>query len=104
MLRIYSSILLLSLCATGTATAQDDPGENRHPCAVIPVYHCAEHLDNGITLGHFGYDMQCPPELEAIQELYVPIGDDNFFSSDPKDRGQPTFFQAGFTIGSLSSK
>jgi len=94
MLRTYSTLLLLTL-STGTAIAQEDAGEKPNPCTLLPIYHCAEQLDTGLTVGHFGYNMQCPEGLENIPDLYVPIGDDNYFSPDPKDRGQPTNFLPG---------
>ena len=86
---------MLALCAAGTAIAQEDPGEARHPCTLIPIYHCAEQLATGGAIGHFGYDLQCPADLESIPDLDVPIGEDNHFRPEPADRGQPTIFMAG---------
>ena len=95
MFHPYQAILLLAMFAGTTAMAQEDSGEAKHPCTLMPIFHCAKALDDGTTIAHFGYDMQCPEDLETVPDLFIPIGEDNYFSPDPMDRGQPTAFLPG---------
>ena len=95
MFRPHSAILLLAMFAGTAALAQEDSGETKHPCFVRPIFHCVKLHADGSATGHFGYDMQCPEDLETVPDLYIPIGEDNYFSPDPMDRGQPTAFLPG---------
>ena len=87
--------LMLAVIAGTAARAQDNPGEEKHPCTLLPIFHCVEARDDGGAVGHFGYDLQCPKDLDDVQELIVPIGEDNNFSPDPVDRGQTIIFIPG---------
>ena len=92
--------VLLGLLAGSPVLAQDDGGAAPNPCTVEPIYHCAEAMDDGSYIAHFGYRTFCPESTSAeneklIDEVYLPIGDDNYFSPEPNDRGQPTVFKEG---------
>ena len=65
------------------------------PCVVVPIFHCVQHLEAGSAIGHFGYDLRCPDDAPTAAEIYIDIGDNNLFSPDPKDRGQPKIFLSG---------
>ena len=52
-------------------------------------------MDDGSAIGHFGYDLKCPDDVGTDAEVYIDINDDNLFSLDPKDRGQPKIFISG---------
>jgi len=52
-------------------------------------------LDDGSAIGHFGYNLVCPEDLEQITDLFVQIGDNNLSEPNPKDRGQPKVFAPG---------
>jgi hypothetical protein len=95
MFHRYPAFLLLAIFAGTAAMAQEDSGETEHPCFVRPIFHCVKLHADGSATGHFGYDMQCPEDLETVPDLYIPIGEDNYFSPDPMDRGQPTAFLPG---------
>jgi len=99
--------LLLALFAGTTALAQEDPGaaeQAEHPCSVRPIFHCATLLADGSAIGHFGYSMQCPGDPETVPDLSIPIGEDNYFSPDPEDRGQPITFMPGRHIDEFEAE
>jgi hypothetical protein len=87
--------ILLGLLAMSPVLAQEESEEPSHPCTVEPVFHCAESMDDGGAIGHFGYRMSCPESDQPIDDMIVPIGDDNYFAPGPIDRGQPTIFAPG---------
>ena len=91
----YPALLLLGMLSATTVLAQEPPAEEAHPCTAIPLFHCVERLDDGSAVAHFGYDLQCPQGEEPVPDLTVPIGEDNHFSPDPADRGQPVLFMPG---------
>lgn len=75
--------------------AQNSAAELQVSCTVEPVYHCAERMDDGGYIGHFGYRFTCPGADEPVAEHFIQIGDDNYFSPEPIDRGQPKVFVTG---------
>lgn len=91
----YLLLLMLAVFAVTAAGAQENPGEEDNPCTLLPIFHCAEKLDDGGAIGHFGYDLQCPGDPENAPDMIVPIGEDNYFSPDPVDRGQTIIFIPG---------
>lgn len=91
----YLVFLMLAVFAATAARAQEDTGKAKNPCFLQPIFHCVEQLDDGGAIAHFGYDLQCPKDLENVPDLDIPIGDDNYFSPEPVDRGQTTFFTPG---------
>jgi len=104
MLQPFSTLLTIAFFAGATALAQEDPVETAHPCSVVPIFHCAEALDDGSAIGHFGYEMSCPEDLEIVPDFYIPIGDDNYFSPKPRDRGQPINFLPGRHIDEFDAE
>jgi len=95
MRQTYFLFLLFAVSAGTAVQAQDNPDEQKHPCTLTPIFHCAEPLDDGGAIAHFGYDLQCPKDLKNVPDLSIPIGKDNRFHPDPVDRGQTTLFTAG---------
>ena len=91
----YLLLLMLAVFAGTAARAQEDKAGEKHPCFLQPIFHCAQQLDDGGAIAHFGYDLQCPEDLKIVPDLDIPIGDDNYFSPEPVDRGQTTFFTPG---------
>ena len=88
-------IILLGSLAGSPLLAQQGSGEPPNPCTVEPIFHCAQPMDDGSVIGHFGYRSSCPESDKPAEDLYVPIGDDNFFAPGPADRGQPKVFVPG---------
>lgn len=90
-------LIAVSLCfASSASLAQQEGGEQSNPCTVEPVFHCAEPLDDGGYIAHFGYRTSCPGGGDKpVNERFIEIGDENFFSPDPIDRGQPKVFMSG---------
>jgi hypothetical protein len=87
--------ILLGILAASPVLAQEGAKELANPCTVEPIFHCAESMDDGGAIAHFGYRMWCPESDEPIDDMIVPIGDDNYFAPEPIDRGQPTMFAPG---------
>jgi len=50
---------------------------------------------DGSAIGHFGYRVSCPESDKPVEEVFVEIGDDNYFTPGPIDRGQPKIFLPG---------
>jgi len=99
--------VLLGLLAGSPVLAQDDAGEPPNPCTVEPIYHCAEAMDDGSYIAHFGYRTFCPEssnDEKPIDEVNLPIGDDNYFAPERDDRGQPTVFRKGEHIDEFESE
>lgn len=88
-------LILLGTLAGSSVLAQEDSEELQNPCTTEPIFHCAETMDDGSAIGHFGYRTSCPESDPPIEDVYVPIGDDNYFSPEPIDRGQPLVFRTG---------
>jgi hypothetical protein len=95
MHHVYSVSITLAILATSPVGAQEGAAEQASPCLVEPVFHCVQQLDGGSAIGHFGYKLQCPEGVETPEDVYIEIGDDNLFSADRKDRGQPKVFLPG---------
>jgi hypothetical protein len=87
--------ILLGVLAASPLLAQEGTEELPNPCTVEPIFHCAEPMDGGGTIGHFGYRSSCPESDKPIDDMFVPIGDDNYFAPEPIDRGQPLVFKPG---------
>ena len=98
---ILTSILITTL-ATSLAAAQEGSDENMSSCIAEPIFHCARHLEGGNAIGYFGYILQCSVEAGAASELSIDIGDDNRFSTDRIDRGQPKVFVSGEHVDDFS--
>ena len=95
MHHVYIVSLTLAILAASPAGAQEGAAEQASSCFVEPVFHCVTHLDGGSAIGHFGYTLQCPDDAEPVEEIFIDIGDDNLFSAERKDRGQPKAFLSG---------
>ena len=95
MHHIYSVSITLAMLAASPVWAQTGSDEQASPCVAEPIFHCVQHLDGGSAVGHFGYRLQCPADAGPEAELFIDIGDDNLFSPDRKDRGQPKAFLPG---------
>ena len=87
--------ILLGMLAASPLLAQEDTEELLNPCTTEPIFHCAESMDDGSAIAHFGYRTSCPESDPPIEEVYVAIGDDNYFAPEPIDRGQPMVFMLG---------
>ena len=91
----FTCTALLGLFLVTPALAQQGSEESPNPCTVTPIYHCAEQMEDGSYIAHFGYGALCGYTDKSIEERFVQIGDDNYFSPKPVDRGQPKVFMAG---------
>ena len=87
--------ILLGMLAGSPVLAQEGSVEPPNPCTVEPIFHCAQPMDDGSVIGHFGYRSSCPESDKPVEHKYIPIGDDNYFTPGPIDRGQPTVFVPG---------
>jgi len=67
-----------------TMTPEPDPGQALHP-----ILECVDLLEGSVVKAYFGYQ-----NFDTIP-VTVEIGDLNYFSPDPIDRGQPEVFEAG---------
>ncbi len=83
------------MLAASQVVAQEGTEELSNPCTIEPIFHCAEFMGDGGAIGHFGYRMSCPESDQPIDDVFVAIGDDNYFDPEPIDRGQPTVFKPG---------
>lgn len=95
MYRDYIIAIMLVLLYVSPVWAQEGSTRQTSPCVVIPIFHCAELLQSGGAIGHFGYDLQCPDDAETEAELFADINDNNKFAPGHKDRGQPKVFIRG---------
>ena len=86
---------LLGMLVGLQVLAQEDSGELANPCTIEPIFHCAESMDDGSYIGHFGYRTSCPESDMPFKDVFIQIGDDNYFAPEPADRGQPKVFLAG---------
>ena len=87
--------IFLGMLAVFPVLAQGGNAESPNPCTVEPIFHCAQSMNDGSIIGHFGYRSLCPESEEPAEDKYVPIGDDNSFAPEPVDRGQSTVFIPG---------
>ena len=92
---IYILTMISAMLSASSVWAQESSAKQEPPCVVVPIFYCVQHLEGGIAIGHFGYDLQCPDDVSTEAEIYIDIGDNNLFSPDPKDRGQPKVFLSG---------
>ena len=97
-IKIFTYTALLGLLSVAPAHAQQGGEVLPHPCTVTPIYHCAEPMQGGGYIAHFGYGVLCDYSDKPVEERFIQIGDDNFFSPEPVDRGQPKTFVAGAHI------
>jgi hypothetical protein len=96
--------ILLGILAASPVMAQEGVESLANPCTVEPVFHCAESMDDGGAIAHFGYRMSCPESDQPAEDRDVPIGDDNYFAPGPIDRGQPTVFAQGDHMDEFESQ
>ena len=89
------TLILLGMLAGLPVLAQEGSGESPNPCTVEPIFHCGKTMDDGSVIGHFGYRGSCPESDKPVEDIYVQIGDDNYFTPGPIDRGQPKIFMQG---------
>ena len=97
-------LMLFGMLAGSPLLAQEEGGELPNPCTTEPVFHCAEAMDDGSAIAHFGYRTSCPESDKPAEDIYVPIGDDNYFAPEPIDRGQPTVFVQGEHIDEFEAE
>ena len=90
--------ILLGILAGTPVLAQEGGEETPNPCTVEPIFHCVQSMDDGIIIGHFGYRGTCPEDDKKVNEIYIEIGDDNYFAPEPIDRGQPKIFMRGMHV------
>ena len=96
---IIGSLAILAASLTG---AQEGSDERMSSCIAEPIFHCVRHFEGGNAIGYFGYTLQCSGEADPASELYIDIGDDNRFSTDRIDRGQPKVFVSGEHVDEFS--
>jgi hypothetical protein len=87
--------ILFGMLVGQLAMAQDSDVNLPDPCTVEPVYHCAENLDGETVIAHFGYRRTCPITDKPFADGFIQIGENNYFSPGPIDRGQPKVFVEG---------
>jgi hypothetical protein len=87
--------IIIGLLAGSQVLAQGDSGDMQMPCTIEPVYHCAEPRGDGGYIAHFGYRTSCPESGKPIEDVFIDIGEDNYFSPGPVDRGQTKVFVPG---------
>lgn len=90
--------IISALLSIPSVWAQQSLASQESPCVVLPIFHCVQHLEGGSAIGHFGYELKCPDDVKTAEEVYIDINDNNLFSPDPKDRGQPKVFLSGVHI------
>ena len=90
-----SLFILLWMFAGSSLLAQEDGGEQTNPCTVEPIFHCVQPMHDGVAIGHFGYRTSCPDSDKPVEDVFIDIGDDNYFTPGRIDRGQPKIFLPG---------
>ena len=96
MRHVCSLTIISALLSVSSSVWAQDGSDKREPsCVVVPIFHCVQQLEAGDAIGHFGYDLQCIGDVGSETEVYIDIGDNNSFSPDPVDRGQPKVFLPG---------
>lgn len=96
--------ILLGMLAGSSLMAREGAEVLANPCTVEPVFHCVETRGDGGAIGHFGYRASCPASDKPVEEVHVPIGDDNYFAPGAIDRGQPTVFVLGDHVDEFDSE
>ena len=96
--------ILLGMFAVVPVLAQEDGEAPPHPCTVEPIFHCAETMGEGGAVGHFGYRMSCPESDKPFDDVFVAIGEENYFAPEITDRGQPTVFAPGEHMDEFESE
>jgi len=95
MHHIYILSIISALLSASSVWAQESSAKRESSCVVVPIFHCVQHLEGGSAIGHFGYKLQCPADAQTAEEIYIDINENNLFSPEPKDRGQPKIFLSG---------
>ncbi len=90
-----TTLILLGMLAVSQLVAQEEGGELQNTCSVKPIFHCAEPMDDGSFIAHFGYRALCPVSDKPVEDVFIEIGDDNYFTPGAIDRGQPKIFLDG---------
>jgi hypothetical protein len=90
-----SIFVLLGMLAGSPLLAQEGSGEPPNPCTIEPIFHCVQTMDDGVVIGHFGYRCFCPESDKPVEDVYISIGDDNYFAPGLVDRGQAKVFIPG---------
>ena len=88
-------LILLGMVAGSPLLAQEGSEDLQVYCTIEPIFHCAEPMDGGSYIGHFGYRTACPKSEKPVEDVFVDIGDGNYFTPEPIDRGQPKIFLPG---------
>ena len=87
-MRVRMSVVLVSLLLGGVgALVLSSSGRAFNP--VVPILECVTRLSSGNLIAWYGYDNQ------NAQDVTIPVDvvPSNYFSPDPKFRGQPVIFQ-----------
>lgn len=89
MRRTEVAVALVAACAVTLAGASRAEGQISYQRGqnVAPAYEGWLENEDGSFSMVFGY-----MNRNWAEELDVPVGDENFFSPGPRDRGQPTHF------------
>lgn len=95
MYQVHVIAITTVLLSASSVWAQKNSAEQAAACVAVPVFHCVQHLEGGSAIGHFGHELQCPDDAGTEAEKYIDINENNMFSLDQKDRGQPKVFQSG---------
>ena len=95
MFHKHTITALVGILAGAPVLAQQESAGLPDSCTIEPIFHCAEPMDDGSIIGHFGYNRLCPGSDKVVEDVYISIGEDNYFSPDPIDRGQPKVFMLG---------
>src|SRR6266496_4769196 len=88
--RCVAALLFLVPAVALLAQSTLDPSGSRRRAtgaAVAPVFEGWEPNRDGTFSLYFGYQNR-----NWQEELDIPVGENNFFSPGPLDRGQPTHF------------
>ena len=83
------------MLAGQSAIAQVSDRNLPDPCTIEPIFHCAENLDGETVIAHFGYRRTCPLTDKPFSDAFIQIGENNYFSPGPVDKGQPKVFVEG---------
>jgi len=87
--------ILLAALSGAPVFAQESAKEPPNPCTAEPIFHCVQSMKDGSVIGHFGYRVSCPESDKPARVLFIEIGEGNFFTPGPNDRGQPKVFSPG---------
>jgi hypothetical protein len=90
---VVSLLLAMTLVSTLSLVTQAQSTPNK---PVLPVLEKIIPLSNGKFEALFGYQNQ------NSSPISIPVGGNNYFNIDPKDRGQTTEFKVGRQYGQFS--